>query len=304
MTTAAITTTATTGTTTPTTTSTRTTTARTTTTGSPQTGAKPKHLSRRHHSRKHRRPPLPDRPPPDFPPAPYPLLAAGGLTPAAQKNTVVSIAARYLGIPYEWGGATPKTGFDCSGLVQYVFAQLGVSLPHYAASQWYSPDAVWIPPERLQPGDLVFFIGADGTRAAPGHVGIYVGDGFLIDAPHTGALVRVDSLDGRWFANNYVGAKRILGVSLDTHRFLHAGEVRGVGPVVPLIHRQLTGAAGESPPLIAAVRTAAHTTAHTAAPGGHESWTAVGGGVGVLVLLVAGAVTYSRRRRAPEADPG
>jgi cell wall-associated NlpC family hydrolase len=126
------------------------------------------------------------RPPPDYPSSPYPFLAGGGLALATQDNPVVSIAMKYLGIPYKWGGDRPKTGFDCSGLVQYVFAQLGVYLPHYAAAQYYSPDAVWVSPTRLQPGDLVFFTGSDGTRKAPGHVGIYVGDGYLIDAPHTG----------------------------------------------------------------------------------------------------------------------
>jgi cell wall-associated NlpC family hydrolase len=296
------TTTATTATTsTTTTTTTRTTTsATTTTTRAPQPSAKPKHASRPHHRRKHRRQ-LPDRPPPDFPPAPSPLLVGGGLTPAAQDDAVVSIASRYLGVPYKWGGARPKTGFDCSGLVQYVFAQLGVSLPHYAAGQWYSPDAVWIPPDRLQPGDLVFFIGPDGTRTAPGHVGIYVGDGYLIDAPHTGALVRVDSLDGRWFANNWVGAKRIVGVSLDARRLLQASNDTVSGPLLPLIHRQLTyQALGESPPLIAAVPTAARASASA----GYESWGGAGAG-GVLLLLFAGAaVTYRRRRRAPEAEAG
>ena len=114
------------------------------------------------------------------------------------------MAMQYLGVPYQWGGASPKTGFDCSGLVTYVFAKLGVSLPHYAAAQWYSPDAVWVSPQRLQPGDLVFFIGSDGTRKMPGHVGIYVDDGYFIDAPHTGAFVRIDSLGEGWFANEYV----------------------------------------------------------------------------------------------------
>jgi hypothetical protein len=156
------------------------------------------------------------RPPPDFPASPDPFRV--GLSPAAQKDPVVAVAMQYLGVPYRWGGATPKTGFDCSGLVQYVFAQLGVLLPHYAAAQWYSPGAVWVRPERLQPGDLVFFIGSDGTRKAPGHVGIYVGDGYLIDAPHTGSVVRIDNLDEPWFANEYVGAKRIMGVALDARQ--------------------------------------------------------------------------------------
>jgi cell wall-associated NlpC family hydrolase len=153
------------------------------------------------------------KPPPNFPASTFPFLLAGGLAPAAQDNRVVSTAMQYLGVPYRWGGASPKAGFDCSGLVKYVFAKLGVSLPHYAAAQWHSPDGVWVAPNRLQPGDLVFFTGSDGTRKAPGHVGIYVGDGYLIDAPHTGSLVRIDSLNERLFANQYVGARRIVGTS-------------------------------------------------------------------------------------------
>jgi cell wall-associated NlpC family hydrolase len=150
------------------------------------------------------------KPPPDFSGS----LVDAAFTDAAQHNPVVSIAMRYLGVPYQWGGASPSTGFDCSGLVQYVFAQLGVSLTHYAAAQWYSPEGVWVSPKRLQPGDLVFFIGSDGTRKAPGHVGIYVDNGYIIDAPHTGSFVRIDSLNAPRLADEYVGARRIVGAAL------------------------------------------------------------------------------------------
>ena len=129
------------------------------------------------------------------------LFGAGG--GSAPYSGVVSIAMQYLGIPYVWGGNTPK-GFDCSGLVQYVFAQVGVSLPHYTVSQWNYPNAVSVPRNRLQPGDLVFFNGLD-------HVGIYIGMGDFIDSPHTGAAVRIDSLSDGWYAAKYDGAKRILG---------------------------------------------------------------------------------------------
>jgi cell wall-associated NlpC family hydrolase len=132
----------------------------------------------------------------------------GGFAPGGQSNGVVSIAAQYLGVPYKWAGATPASGFDCSGLVQYVFAQLGVSLPHNTVAQWNSPDAVSVPQNQLQPGDLVFFDGLD-------HVGIYIGNGDIIDAPHTGSFVRIDSLTG-WYAAKYDGAKRIVGASVDT----------------------------------------------------------------------------------------
>ena len=133
------------------------------------------------------------------------LSFPGGGFANGQSNGAVSIAFQYLGIPYKWAGATPVTGFDCSGLVQYVYAQLGISLPHNAAAQFHSPNAVSVPRNQLQPGDLVFFDGLD-------HVGIYIGGGDFIDAPHTGAFVRIDSLTG-WYAAKYDGAKRVVGAS-------------------------------------------------------------------------------------------
>jgi cell wall-associated NlpC family hydrolase len=132
--------------------------------------------------------------------------SGGGAVGSAPYSGVVSIAMQYLGIPYVWGGATPR-GFDCSGLVQYVFAQVGVPLPHYTVSQWNYPNAVSVPRNQLQPGDLVFFNGLD-------HVGIYIGNGDFIDSPHTGASVRIDSLSDGWYAAKYDGAKRILGATV------------------------------------------------------------------------------------------
>jgi cell wall-associated NlpC family hydrolase len=133
------------------------------------------------------------------------LFAAGG--GSAPYSGVVSLAMQYLGVPYKWGGASPTTGFDCSGLVQYVFAQVGISLPHYTVSQWNYAGAVPVPKNQLQPGDLVFFNGLD-------HVGIYIGYGDFIDAPHTGADVEIDSLSERWFASRYDGARRIVGAAV------------------------------------------------------------------------------------------
>ena len=121
-----------------------------------------------------------------------------GPAPPATHSSVVAIAEHYLGVPYVWGGASPN-GFDCSGLVMYVFAQVGVSLPHSSYSQYGMGSPV--SRDQLQPGDLVFF---DGL----GHVGIYVGGGSFIHAPHTGDVVKISSISG-WYASTYVGARRL-----------------------------------------------------------------------------------------------
>jgi peptidoglycan DL-endopeptidase CwlO len=108
-----------------------------------------------------------------------------------------TIALRYLGVPYLWGGESP-TGFDCSGLVAYVYAQLGITLPHYAAAQYQL--GVGVPRDQLQPGDLVFF-------DALNHVGIYIGAGQFVHAPHTGDVVKITTLAA--YGGGYVGARRI-----------------------------------------------------------------------------------------------
>ena len=118
--------------------------------------------------------------------------------PAARYGQVVGIALQYLGVPYVWGGSSPATGFDCSGFVSYVFAQVGVYLPHHAASQYSYGTPVSY--DQLQPGDLVFFSGL-------GHVGIYIGGGQFVHAPHTGDVVRISSLGERM--SSYVGARRL-----------------------------------------------------------------------------------------------
>ncbi len=120
--------------------------------------------------------------------------------PPPRYASVVPIALQYLGIPYAWGGASPSTGFDCSGFIMYVFAQVGVYLPHHAASQYAYGTPV--SREQLAPGDLVFF---DGL----GHAGIYIGDGQFVHAPHTGDVVKISSLYESWYSATWVGGRRL-----------------------------------------------------------------------------------------------
>jgi cell wall-associated NlpC family hydrolase len=126
------------------------------------------------------------------PPVTVPVVTGAGHPAAA------SIALRYLGVPYVWGGASPS-GFDCSGLVMYVYAQLGISLPHYTVAQWAATSHISL--SQAQPGDLVFF---DGL----GHVGIYLGNNQFVHAPHTGTVVQVASLSG-YYASALVGVGRV-----------------------------------------------------------------------------------------------
>ncbi len=120
----------------------------------------------------------------------------------------LDVATKYLGTPYQWGGASPTTGFDCSGLVQYSYAQIGIELPRVAAQQF----DVGIPVARdhLRPGDAVFF----AQNGYVHHVGLYIGDGRFIDAPETGQQVKVDSLSEPYFAEQYAGARRYTAAAL------------------------------------------------------------------------------------------
>jgi len=114
----------------------------------------------------------------------------------------VAIAEQYLGVRYVWGGASPLSGFDCSGLVMYVYAQLGIQLSHFSGAQFDEGTRI-LQPDDLLPGDLVFF---HPGPSGPGHVGIYIGGGQFLHAPHTGDVVKISSLAE--YAISYVGAVR------------------------------------------------------------------------------------------------
>jgi cell wall-associated NlpC family hydrolase len=115
-----------------------------------------------------------------------------------EQATVVRYARRYLGVPYVYGGTSPH-GFDCSGFTRYVYAHFGVALPHYSGAQFAAGRRV--ARTALRPGDLLFF---DGL----GHVGLYIGHGRFIHAPHTGTRVSIAAMSG-WYASRFDGARRL-----------------------------------------------------------------------------------------------
>jgi cell wall-associated NlpC family hydrolase len=128
----------------------------------------------------------------------------GGLVPPpVDPNSpghpeIVTIAQRYFGVPYVWGGASPS-GFDCSGLTMYCYAQIGIQLSHGATDQQRQSTPVAL--SDLRPGDLVFF----GNAGYSHHVAIYAGGGSVIEAPHTGDVVRYGALGGRdvWIGGRF-----------------------------------------------------------------------------------------------------
>src|SRR6266404_5228560 len=118
--------------------------------------------------------------------------------PAPITARVVEKARRLIGIPYVYGGSSPRSGFDCSGFVRYVYNSVGISLPHSSYADFNLGRRVsrWA----LKPGDLVFFNGL-------GHVGMYIGNNRFIHAPHSGTTVQISSMSDH---GGYDGARRIV----------------------------------------------------------------------------------------------
>ena len=116
-------------------------------------------------------------------------------------DKVANYAKHFLGVRYVWGGSSPRSGFDCSGLVRYVYGHFGIRLAHSSFAQFGS--GFRVRQSSLKAGDLVFF---DGL----GHVGIYMGHGTFIHAPHSGTRVRIESLGG-WYGGRLDGARRLAG---------------------------------------------------------------------------------------------
>jgi cell wall-associated NlpC family hydrolase len=115
-------------------------------------------------------------------------------------HRIVSYARHFLGVRYSWGGTSPRTGFDCSGLVRFVYGHFGVPLPHSSYGDLGRGRGVRR--RFLRPGDLVFFAGAS-------HVGIYVGHGRFIHAPHSGTVVSITTMHSGWYGSTYDAARRV-----------------------------------------------------------------------------------------------
>jgi len=126
---------------------------------------------------------------------------------AQASNEVLIRAIGLVGTPYRYGGNTPEAGFDCSGLVGFVFGDAaGLRLPRTTA-ELIAMRAPGVGALELEPGDLLFF-GPGGGNAS--HIGIFVGEGRFVHAPSTGGTVRLDRLDGDYWRRAFVGARRVL----------------------------------------------------------------------------------------------
>ena len=122
------------------------------------------------------------------------------------REEIVKTARRYVGVPYRWGGESPRTGFDCSGFTMVVYRLNGLDLPRSSRQQWEVGKQ--ISRRQLQKGDRVFFATAGGSRVS--HVGIYTGNDKFLHAPNRGSRIKTSSLSSRYFKNRYVGARSYL----------------------------------------------------------------------------------------------
>jgi cell wall-associated NlpC family hydrolase len=145
---------------------------------------------------------------PDKQPAGAQLVDAapgGAVTAGSHALKALSEAKSQLGVPYRWGGSSPSTGFDCSGLVQWAYAKAGIRIPRTSEEQILASNGTPVSRKDLLPGDLVFFRDSTGDVH---HVGISLGGDKFVNAPHTGDVVRVASLKEPYFAQQFTGGRR------------------------------------------------------------------------------------------------
>jgi cell wall-associated NlpC family hydrolase len=127
--------------------------------------------------------------------------------PASSTSGPAQFALQFVGARYVWGGASPKTGFDCSGFIKYVYAQFGVSLPHSSVAQYNTRYGTAISdPADLRPGDIVFFVNT--YKRGISHVGIYIGGGDVVQALTPGRGVGIANMSQQYWASRYYGAIR------------------------------------------------------------------------------------------------
>ncbi len=135
----------------------------------------------------------------------YIASAADYMKQHPQAAGAVAQSKNFLGLPYVWGGTSPTKGFDCSGYVQWLYAQQGVKIGRTTYDQIKNGTAVGI--KQLEPGDIVFF----GTKKNPHHEGLYIGNGQFIHSPHTGDSIKISSLSDEYYRRNFVTGRRVVG---------------------------------------------------------------------------------------------
>lgn len=146
--------------------------------------------------------------PPPAPPPSQPAIVFSDALPAPAADDVLFRALGLVGTPYRYGGNTPEGGFDCSGLIGFVYRDAaGIQLPR-STREMIGLQAPQVSPDALRSGDLVFFATGGGRQVS--HAGIYVGEGRFVHAPSSGGTVRLDSLASGYWRNSYLQAKRIL----------------------------------------------------------------------------------------------
>ena len=136
--------------------------------------------------------------------APVQEAIAAGNAPGPKALAAIEEASKYIGTDYKWGGSTPQTGFDCSGLMQWAYAQSGVQIPRVTYTQIEAANGVEVDRSHLKPGDLVFFAASGDVH----HVGMFLGGDKFLHAPHTGDVVKVSSLDEPYYAQQFAGGRR------------------------------------------------------------------------------------------------
>ena len=151
-------------------------------------------------------------------------------------------AEKELGTPYHWGGSTPQTGFDCSGLMQWAYAKAGIQIPRTSEMQILAGNATPVARNKLEPGDLVFFRDSSGDVH---HVGMSLGGDRFIQAPHTGDVVKISSLKEPYYAQQYTGARRF-DMSAPKIRSVAAAAADGEAQASPAVDAAEVRAAEEA----------------------------------------------------------